>query len=875
MLTLRPYQVTAVDAIRRAMRNGSRRTLLVSPTGSGKCFGRGTPILMFDGSIKPVESVVPGDMLMGPDSMPRVVTSTCSGREELYKVTPTKGNPYIVNKSHILSLRITNTKDRLSVGDVTYCSGDVANISVTDYFSATKTFRHCAKGWRTGVNFLAKKIDKRLPPYILGLWLGDGTSRLPSVTTADSAIASELNWYSLSLGMSLREESGNGCSTFFISNANRVGIGRGKHVNPMLNALRRYDLIQNKHIPFCYKTNTREVRLEVLAGLLDTDGSLSGGCYDYISKQRQLADDVCFLSRSLGFAAYMRECKKYSQNGTVGTYFRVSISGNIKEIPCRLDRKKSGVRKQKKNVLNVGISIDSIGVGDYFGFEISGPDRLFLLGDFTVVHNTVIFSYITENAASKSNSVWIVVHRQELIDQTDRSLTAIGVDHGVIAAGYRMDFSKNVQVCSVGTLVNRLDMIPRKPALIIWDECHHLAAKSWLKIADANPQAYFLGVTATPERLDGKGLNIVFDTLVQGPRTHELIEQGYLARPTYFCPPTRDIGLDSIAHRGGDFDMKAVGAAMDTPVIYGDAVAHYARICPHAPAISFSPTVYHAEQVAKAFNEAGFKWRVIDGTMKSAERRACIEDLASHAIDGLASCEIINEGTDIPVVTAGIILSPTLSLSKHLQRIGRVLRPIYGCELAANATDADRIDAMRVGPKPRAIILDHVGNISRHGLAEDSREWTLEGGAEKRKKAKDGEPADQICQCPKCYCIHAPAPKCPYCGYEYERKGRDIKQVDGELIQLGAEVGGVSLSGKAFIPCKVCGEAIVEGAEVCPHCGTNFAEKERKESRRAQGIARTMEDLIKVGLARGYPRWKATIWATHVFESREKKEKQK
>lgn len=500
--------------------------------------------------------------------------------------------------------------------------------------------------------------------------------------------------------------------------------------------------------------------------------------------------------------------------------------------------------------------------------------RRTLLVSPTASGKTVMFAYITEGAAAKGGLVWIVVHRQELIDQTDRALTGIGVDHGIIAAGYPTDFTKNVQVCSVQTLANRLDRVPRKPTLIIFDEAHHLAAGTWMKIADANPQAHFLGVTATPERLDGKGLGVVFDTLVQGPRTAELIAAGYLAKPVYFAPPSK-VDFSNVRHTGSDFNAKDLQGVMDEPVIYGNAVSHYARICPHAPAISFSPTIYHAEKVSEAFNAAGFKWRVIDGTMKASERRWCIEALAAHEIDGLASCNIISEGTDIPVVTAAILLRPTLSLSLHLQQIGRVLRPVYDCELTPDATDADRIESQERGPKPRAIILDHVGNLLRHGLAEDEREWSLAGGAEKRKRDKDGDAGDRICQCPRCYAVHTPAASCPYCGFTYERKGRDIKEVSGELIQVGAEVGGISLSGKPFIPCPICSKAIVEGATICPHCHTDFAERERREARRLQGMAKSLDDLIKVGLARGYPQWKVRVWAGKIVEARNNKEKSK
>jgi len=156
-----------------------------------------------------------------------------------------------------------------------------------------------------------------------------------------------------------------------------------------LNDLRAYKLINNKHIPQEYLANSRRNRLQLLAGLLDTDGYFHNGCFDFTNKSKQLACDTVRLARSLGFAATLSKCRKASQHGTWGTYYRASISGDVSEIPCKLKRKQAPPRQQTKNVLHYGISVEPIGKGDYYGFEVDG-DRLFLLGDYTVVHNTAL-----------------------------------------------------------------------------------------------------------------------------------------------------------------------------------------------------------------------------------------------------------------------------------------------------------------------------------------------------------------------------------------------------------------------------------------------------------------------------------------------------
>lgn len=419
---------------------------------------------------------------------------------------------------------------------------------------------------------------------------------------------------------------------------------------------------------------------------------------------------------------------------------------------------------------------------------------------------TVLFAYIAQGTSAKGNSVVILVHRQELVDQTCRTLRAFGVGHGVIAAGRTPDRSLPVQVASVQTYVRRLDSF--RPALIIADEAHHATAGSWRKVIQHHPQARVLGVTATPQRLDGKGLKDVFDDLIRGPEVADLIAGGHLAPPVYYAPPVV-ADLSHIGTRGGDFAQEELAAEMDRPTITGDAVEHYSRICRGAPAVAFCCSVQHAQHVAEQFQAAGFRAATIDGTMDKEARREVVRMLGDGRLHVLTSCEIINEGFDLPIVTAAILLRPTKSLGLHLQQVGRVLRPAPG--------------------KERAVILDHVGNLSRHGFAEDVREWTLDGRKKKKRKATDEEDI-QTRQCPQCFRCHPPAPVCPECGHEYPRKEREIEQTDGELVQIDPK---------------------------------EIARQRRKE----QGSAQTLEDLIALGRARGYRH--AEAWAKNVLRSRQ------
>ncbi len=422
---------------------------------------------------------------------------------------------------------------------------------------------------------------------------------------------------------------------------------------------------------------------------------------------------------------------------------------------------------------------------------------------------TVMFAFISHGTSRKGNRVLILVHRQELVDQTCRTLLAFGVDHGVIAAGRSPDRTHAVQVGSVQTVVRRLDYF--RPDLIIIDEAHHGTAGSWRKVLDANPQARILGVTATPERLDGKGLKDVFDDLIRGPEVSWLIDNGHLSRPRYYAPP-QAANLTGLHMRGGDYAKDELAKAMDDKAITGDAVEHYARICGGVPAVAFCVSVAHAQHVAEQFQAAGFRAAVLDGTLDRDSRRDRVKALGDGRLQVLTSCEIINEGFDLPIVTAAILLRPTMSLGLHLQQVGRVLRPAPG--------------------KDRAIILDHVGNLARHGFAEDVRDWSLEGRPKKKKRKADDEADVNVRQCPSCYCAHAPAASCPECGHVYQLTQREIEVRDGTLVELDVEA----------------------------------VRRQRKDEQRG---AQTLDDLIALGRARNYKN--PAIWARHIWNARQGK----
>lgn len=373
---------------------------------------------------------------------------------------------------------------------------------------------------------------------------------------------------------------------------------------------------------------------------------------------------------------------------------------------------------------------------------------------------TVIFSYIAENARKIGTRVCICVHRRELLKQASDSLRDMGVHHGRIAPGIPQTAS-NVQVASVQTLVRRkhLDF-----DLLVFDEGHHATAGTWETITKRFPKARILGVTATPCRMTGKGLGDVYQSMVIGPTMKELIELGFLCKPQIWSPSTIDIS--ALRSRGGDYAKDMLSNLMDNKAIIGDCVEQYTKICRGAPAIAFCVSVKHAEHVAEQFRLKGYTAASVDGVMKTPDRDGRIRDLGTGALNVLTSCDLISEGVDVPVVGGAILLRPTKSLSLYLQQVGRVLRP------APN--------------KPHATILDHVGNVFRHGPPDMPRDWSLEKGAITPESKKEDGGID-VRTCDKCYLTHLWEPVCPNCGFEYPKREREIHEIKGDLTKLPVE----------------------------------------------------------------------------------------
>lgn len=420
---------------------------------------------------------------------------------------------------------------------------------------------------------------------------------------------------------------------------------------------------------------------------------------------------------------------------------------------------------------------------------------------------TVMFSYMASEAIRRGRRVGVMAHRIELLDQIGATLHDFDVPHGFVSPGRSPDPFAPVQVCSVFSVARRIERYARRPFdFLIVDEAHHAAGGStWHQVIGVHRNARVLGVTATPMRLSGEPVADAFDAMVVGPTTGELIELGALARYRAFAPTTPE--LDGVHRRMGDFVRPELDTAMDRPTITGDAVTHYLRLARGKRALAFCVSIAHAEHVAAQFIAAGVSAASLDGHMERGERRETIRRFVDGETLVLTSCDLVSEGFDLPAIEAVILLRPTQSLALHLQQIGRGLRPYPG--------------------KETALILDHAGNLMRHGLPDEPREWTLQGRG--KDAAKPGETAIPVRTCASCFGVFRPAPACPHCGAPVMVEGRRVEEIEGELAEVDIEVL-------------------------------------RRAKRAEQGRAQTFEQLVALGRARGYRAPEG--WARHMLAAR-------
>lgn len=668
----KPVVKTFLDQIKKNGDTGGG--LLELPCAYGKCLGIDTEILMYDGTIKKVQDVIEGDLLMGDDSTPRKVLSLARGKEQMYKVETQKGEGYIVNESHILSLKCaTNHSKALQ-------KGTILDISVLDYLNLPKSF-HGRGGSLYGYRVPIEFPEAPLPfdPYMMGYWLGDGSSRGPLITTQDAPIIkyfeTNLKFYNLSLIYASQYD-------YRIRGNYKAGN------NKMLNTLRELNLIKNKHIPFIYKCNSRENRLKLLAGLIDSDGHLiKNGGFEFTQKNETLMDDVIYLARSLGFSCYKKVKKTswtYKGEKKYGTAFRISINGKgIEEIPTIVPRKKSPPRRQIKDVLNYRIKLQKLEVDDYYGFEIDG-NRRFVLGDFTVTHNTVLSLNIISQLKKKT---LIIVHKEFLLNQWIERIQQFlpGARVGRIQ-GQIIDIENKDIVIGMLQSLSMKDY-PESTfhsfGLTIIDEVHHISSEVFSCALFKLVTKYTLGLSATMNRKDGttKVFKMFLgEVAFKGKRDEE---HAVVVRAIEYC--------------SGDEDFKTVATDFRGNVQYSTMIS---KLCVYNHRSEFILRVLsdmlaenpaqqimilaHNRNLLTYFYDA-IKARNIAsvGYYVGGMKEAALKESESKKII-IATFSMAQEALDIRTLTSLIMATPKTDIE---QAVGRILRDRHSSPVVVDIID--------------------------------------------------------------------------------------------------------------------------------------------------------------------------------------------
>lgn len=688
--TLRNYQKQASDAaVRLFTSKADKNGLVILPTG---CHAKGSSVLTSDGVCIKVEDVKVGDFLLGNDGTPRKVLELHNGVDDMYKVTPIKGEPFVVNGGHILHLYKTNEGKGYNS-----CQPRYDEISVKEYVVKSANYKHLHKLHR--VSQIDFGNDKYLfDPYFVGLYLGDGCCiNGLNITTQREEVVEYLREFARTYGLGFRAaEKRNGenkAKSYFFPYA----FANNNTPNPLQVTIRGIGLegkvAGDKFIPHQYKVASVEDRFSLLAGLLDTDAfyDKEKNTFEYCSKSKRLADDVVFVCRSLGFFAQIGKTKVVKGE----SYYRIQISGDLNLIPTKVAIRQGRARKQKKSVLVTGFSVEYLGKGEYFGFTLDG-NHLYCDNQFFIHHNSGKSLVIADIASRLEGPLLVFQPSKEILQQNFAKLQSYGIfDCGCYSASVGCKDINRITFATIGSVMNHMSDFDCFKNIII-DECHYVNSKAgqYKEFIEAKNRQV-VGLTATPYRLDrAEGGSIlkfltrvrprIFSKVIYCCQIGELLSKGYLADLHYYDLTTLDLRRVRSNSTGADYDERSLLAEYERSGFYDKLSNTVVKVLqpksgiPRKGVLVFTAFTREARQLVDKLQSLGVNAAIVTGETPKKEREAILEGFKRREIKVVANVGVLTTGFDYPALDTVVLARPTKSLGLYYQMVGRAIRPFEG-----------------------------------------------------------------------------------------------------------------------------------------------------------------------------------------------------
>lgn len=690
--TLRNYQKQASDAaVRLFTGKADKNGLIILPTG---CHAKGSSVLTSDGVCIKVEDVKVGDFLLGNDGTPRKVLELHNGVDDMYKVTPIKGEPFVVNGGHILHLY--KTKEGKGYNS---CQPRYDEISVKEYVVKSANYKHLHKLHR--VSQIDFGNDKYLfDPYFVGLYLGDGCCiNGLNITTQREEVVEYLREFARTYGLGFRAaEKRNGenkAKSYFFPYA----FANNNTPNPLQVTIRGLGLegkvAGDKFIPHQYKVASVEDRFSLLAGLLDTDAfyDKEKNTFEYCSKSKRLADDVVFVCRSLGFFAQIGKTKVVKGE----SYYRIQISGDLNLIPTKVAIRQGRARMQKKSVLVTGFSVEYLGRGEYFGFTLDG-NHLYCDNQFFIHHNSGKSLVIADIASRLEGPLLVFQPSKEILQQNFAKLQSYGIfDCGCYSASVGCKDINRITFATIGSVMNHMSDFDCFKNIII-DECHYVNSKAgqYKQFIEAKNRQV-VGLTATPYRLDrSEGGSIlkfltrvrprIFSKVIYCCQIGELLSKGYLADLHYYDLTALDLRRVRSNSTGADYDERSLLAEYERCGFYDKLSNTVVKVLqpksgiPRKGVLVFTAFTKEARQLVDKLQSIGVNSAIVTGETPKKERETILEGFKRREIKVVANVGVLTTGFDYPALDTVVLARPTKSLGLYYQMVGRAIRPFDGKE---------------------------------------------------------------------------------------------------------------------------------------------------------------------------------------------------